>query len=78
MNRVYPAIIHKEKGSYWMEFPDLEGCCSMGESLEECMGNAKEALVGYLAVLLENGDEIPRASSLENISSNGIKQYISY
>lgn len=77
MNRVYPAIIHEEEGSYWVEFPDLEGCNSIGDSLEECMVNAEEALGGYLAVLLENGDEIPKASRLEKIrTKSGIKSYI--
>ena len=27
---VYPAIFHKETDSYWVEFPDLEGCHTYG------------------------------------------------
>ncbi len=44
----YPAIFHQEEGSYWVEFPDLEGCFSKGDNLEEAFNNAKEALGLYL------------------------------
>ena len=37
MTKVYPAIIHEENGSYWVEFPDLEGCSTYGETLEETL-----------------------------------------
>ena len=29
MLKVYPAIFHEEDG-YWVEFPDLEGCQTLG------------------------------------------------
>ena len=44
----YPAIFHKEEDSYWVEFPDLEGCFSKGTTLEDAFNNAKEALGLYL------------------------------
>ena len=44
----YPAIFHEEDNSYWVEFPDLEGCFSSGETIEEAFENAKEALGLYL------------------------------
>lgn len=44
----YPAIFHEEEDSYWVEFPDLEGCFSRGDSLEDAYNNAKEALGLYL------------------------------
>lgn len=43
MTKVYPAIIHEENGSYWVEFPDLEGCSTYGETLEETLDLASEA-----------------------------------
>lgn len=33
---------------YWVEFPDLEGCFSRGDSLEDAYNNAKETLGLYL------------------------------
>ena len=50
---IYPAIFYKEDESYWVEFPDLEGCQSFGDTLEEIHENAKEALAAYLVTLLE-------------------------
>ena len=44
----YPAIFHLENGSYWVEFPDLEGCLSAGETIEEAFISSKEALGLYL------------------------------
>ena len=44
----YPAIFYEEDNSYWVEFPDLEGCFSSGETIEEAFENAKEAVGLYL------------------------------
>ena len=48
LNVKYPAIFHLEDKSYWVEFPDLEGCFSSGDSMEEAYENAKDALGVYL------------------------------
>jgi predicted RNase H-like HicB family nuclease len=77
MTKVYPAIVRKEDDGYWIEFPDLPGCYTDGDSLEEIMENAEEALGAYLAVKMEYGEEIPKASDINDISSEGIKTYIS-
>ena len=44
----YPALFHEEDGKYWVEFPDLEGCLTNGDTVEESYKNAKEALGFYL------------------------------
>lgn len=61
---VYPAIFHKEDQSYWVEFPDLEGCHSYGDTLNETMQSAQEALAGYLLTLLEQGKPIAPPSDI--------------
>ncbi|MEO5356129.1 MAG: type II toxin-antitoxin system HicB family antitoxin [Nitrospirae bacterium YQR-1] len=50
----YPAIVTYIEGDndYIVEFPDLKGCITDGETIEEALFNAKEALTGYLAVVL--------------------------
>jgi predicted RNase H-like HicB family nuclease len=67
MTKVYPAIIHEENGSYWVEFPDLEGCSTYGETLEETLDLASEALGLYLVSLSEDGTPLPEASDLSSI-----------
>lgn len=73
---IYPAIIHEEE-SFWLEFPDLEGCQTCGDTLEDTMNAAQEALGLYLASLIENGQPIPKASALSDIiPENGQTTYI--
>ncbi len=45
------AIIHSaEEGGYWAEAPELVGCMTEGDSMEEVMANLKDAIVGWLEV----------------------------
>ncbi len=53
MKLIYPAVFHKEDGVFWGEFPDLEGCNSFGDTLEEILTNAREALEGYSISLID-------------------------
>lgn len=49
MSRIsYPAVFHEDNNSYWVEFPDLEGCLTSGDTVELAFENAKEALGLYL------------------------------
>ena len=44
----YPAVFHEDGNSFFVEFPDLEGCLSSGDTIELAFENAKEALGLYL------------------------------
>lgn len=61
----YPAIVHKEEQSYWLEFPDLPGCQTYGYTLNQTMEAAMEALGGYLLVLLEEEKKLPAPSEMD-------------
>lgn len=65
---IYPAIFHEEDSSYWVEFPDLEGCQTYGSSLNEAMASAQEALAVYILTVIEEGISLPSASDIKNIS----------
>lgn len=42
---IYPAIFHKDENrGYWVEFPDLPGCLTEGDTLEEAFLMAGDAL----------------------------------
>lgn len=69
MKLFYPAIFHEEDGSFWVEFPDLEGCHSYGDSLEEVFINAQEALEGYCLTLLESEQTLPKASEITEVQT---------
>ena len=49
----YPAIFTLENNQYWVEFIDLKGCFSDGDTLAEAMENAKEAIGLFLEDLTE-------------------------
>jgi predicted RNA binding protein YcfA (HicA-like mRNA interferase family)/predicted RNase H-like HicB family nuclease len=64
----YIAIIEDAGPNYavgvW--FPDLPGCTSAGDDLDEALRNAPEALALYL----ENLSELPRARSLAELKND--------
>jgi len=51
-----------EEGGYVAYVPALSGCLSQGETFEEAVKMIKDAISGYLAVLKEKGEEIPKES----------------
>ena len=56
----YPALIHKDPGSaYGVIFPDVPGCFSAGDTLDETMQNAEEALAAHIGWLERDGDPVP-------------------
>ena len=65
---VYPAIFHQEDSAYWVEFPDLPGCQSFGDTLSETMAEAQEALAAYVLTLLEQGKPLAQPSDIGAIT----------
>lgn len=46
---IYPAVFHREDdGTYLVTFPDLEGCLTYGDSLDEAFLMAGDALLAWL------------------------------
>jgi predicted RNase H-like HicB family nuclease len=67
----YVALVHKDEGtSYGVSFPDVPGCISTGDTLDEALTNAAEALAGHLAGMREDGDAIPTARGLDAIKAD--------
>ena len=66
---IYPGVFYKENDSYWVEFPDLEGCQSFGDTLEEIYENAKEALAAYCVTLLEQGKPLAPPTDIYKIQT---------
>ncbi|MDJ0661414.1 MAG: type II toxin-antitoxin system HicB family antitoxin [Crocosphaera sp.] len=55
----YAVIYEKSETNWGAIVPDLPGCVSIGDTLEEVQENVKEAIALYLEVLAERGEEIP-------------------
>lgn len=56
---VYSARIKREDGKYVVTFRDIDGAITEGDTVEEAVFNASEALDGVLAVMMDNGFDIP-------------------
>lgn len=72
----YPAIFTLEDNEYWVEFVDLKGCFSDGETLAEAMENAKEAM----GLFLEDLTEYPKCTTdikSINLEENQIVSFVS-
>lgn len=68
----FPIAIHKDDGtSYGVTVPDVVGCHSFGDTIDEAIQNAKEAIIGHLETLLELGEKVDlHASSIEDLQSH--------
>jgi predicted RNase H-like HicB family nuclease len=54
----YAVVVHEDpEGGFWGEVPALPGCYSQGETIDELKHNIREAIVGVLEVLREQGQE---------------------
>lgn len=63
----YPAIVERGNDNFGVYFPDLPGCVSVGDTIQEAALGAEEALNGHLAVSAQHGDVIPDPSELDAI-----------
>lgn len=78
MKLVYPACFYKEKdGSYSVDVPDLLGCCTQGENIEEAISMAEDAALGWLLTATEDGEEIPVASNIKDIKLENNNGFVS-
>lgn len=59
----YPVIVTAApEGGYVIEFPDLPGCLTQGETLVEAAQMAEDARRNWIRVALEDGMAIPLPS----------------
>lgn len=67
----YPIFIHKDENSvYGVIVPDLPGCYSAGDTVEEAIKNAHEAIECHIEGLLLDNEPIPFKKSIEEHLEN--------
>lgn len=74
---LYPILIQTDNGeSYGVIIPDVPGCFSAGDSVDEAMAGAKEALSLHFEEMVKDGEAIPYAKTvrdhLNEFGSDGI------
>jgi predicted RNase H-like HicB family nuclease len=67
----YPVVIHKDPESdYGVTVPDLPGCFSAGETLDEALNEVVEAIECHLEGLLMDSEPIAVPKTIEYHQSN--------
>lgn len=62
MKYVYTATLLPGDGQYYVKFPDLPGCVTVGSDLSDAIEMAEDALNLYLTGAEDDGDPIPPAT----------------
>ena len=62
LKRRFEVILHPdlEDGGYWVECPELPGCSSQGDSVEEALDMIRDAIKGHLEVQEDLKKEKPQ------------------
>ena len=68
---VYLSVFERTDNGYSVYFPDLPGCITVGDSIEETTKNAKECLALHVYGLLKDNEQLPTPSeTIKDIDSN--------
>ena len=62
MKLYYPAIFIQHEYGYTVEFPDLPGCITQGDTFEEAFEMAEDVACGWILTSIEDGEELPKPS----------------
>ena len=67
-----PVAIHKDEGSvFGVAVPDVPGCFSYGDTVEDALKNAQEAVIFHVEGLLEDGEfDSLTPSSIEDLQDS--------
>lgn len=68
----YPIAIEPgtETTAFGVVVPDLPGCFSAGDSLDEAMSGAEEAAAAWIDATLDAGECVPPPSSLDTVQNH--------
>ena len=67
---VFPAVFHPEDIGFSIHFPDLPGCITEGDTLEEASKMARDALELYLYELEQSSEPIPSPTGRYHIEKD--------
>lgn len=68
----YPIAIEPgtDTTAFGVVVPDLPGCFSAGDTIDEAVANAEEAVAGWIDSALDHNEAIPAPSSMEALRSD--------
>ena len=64
----FSVVYEIEPGSNWSAYvPDLPGCVSTGQTLDDVKLSIREAIEGHVQVMREFGDPIPEPTTFVEV-----------
>jgi predicted RNase H-like HicB family nuclease len=68
----YPIAIEAgtEQTAFGIVVPDLPGCFSAGDTLDEALLNAEQAAAAWIETALDSGNSVPTPSTLDILRRN--------
>ena len=66
---IFPAVFHVDEDGVSVYFPDLPGCLTCADTMEQAFVRAKEALQLHLYGIEEDAEEVPSPTSLMEIKT---------
>jgi antitoxin HicB len=74
----YPFTVHHlsidDGGGYLIEFPDLPGCMSDGETIEQAITNGQDAMRCWMHAAQEAGRAVPKPGEFEKQSGKWVQR----
>jgi predicted RNase H-like HicB family nuclease len=72
MEMRYPIVIElgDEHHAFGVVVPDLPGCFSAGDSLDEAIDNAREAIELWLETVIDDGGAVPEPRTITEHQAN--------
>lgn len=66
----FAVVVHKDPGSYYgVTVPGLPGCFSAGDTLDEAVESASEAIACHIEGMLMDGETVPEQPPLEELQA---------
>lgn len=63
MKYVFPAIFEEENGKFYVSVPDLSGCNTVGENLQDAIEMTRDAIEMWLCIAEDRNEEIPKPTN---------------
>jgi predicted RNase H-like HicB family nuclease len=60
----YLIVIERGEGNYGAWAPDLPGCVAVGDTIEECEREMREAIAFHIEGLREDGEPVPEPAAV--------------
>lgn len=71
LEQKYPlVVVQEDDGSYFVKYPDLKGCFSTGDTLEEAFQLSYDAKKAWLETAIDANIDIPTPKNIDDYSGN--------